>query len=334
MATEFRPDSSTSEEASLHAALRSRGASWTWLAVGVALLCLSIGVFWAWTSDRRGPVYVEPATDDRQATTTRRPVARRPGVLWIAGSGTNLPLTNVLARSYVGDALGQHPVVYESIGSSGGLTALRDGVIDIALVSREATPAELEPDFEVFPYARVAVVFAAHVDVPIRRLSRDEVIDIYAGTRAEWIAGQPIHVLLREPGDSGTRAALAGIPGFADADAAARAPARARVLYRDSDMQDALLSTPGAIGLFDLGAVELEQLPIRVLAFDGVTPSPEALRQDTYRLEKQLAFVVSKSMGAVTRRFLAFVYSPAGRARIEAGGYLPLAPPRPIEDGP
>lgn len=302
----------------------------TWLGVVLVLVGLGSAAAWALTSATRGPVFVEPATE--HVITPPRTPARAPGVLWLAGSGTNLPLTTRLARAYVHDALGLHPVVHESIGSSGGLAALRDGVIDVALVSRPAREGELGPEFRVVPYARAAVVFAAHVDVPIRRVTVDDVIALYTRQRTTWRTNHAVKLLLREPGDSGTQAVLAAISGFADADAVARRHADARVLYRDGDMQDALLNTSGAIGLFDLGIVQLERLPIRVLAFDEVVPSLDTLRDGSYPLTKTLSFVVREPLDPTVARFLAFVDSPAGRAQIEAGGYLPLPPsPSPAE---
>ncbi len=221
-------------------------------------------------------------------------------------------------------------MVHESIGSNGGIDAIRDGVIDIGLSSRPLRPVETRSGLQAFPYARVAIVFATSLDVPHTDLTRRSVLDLYSGRQPSWSTGDDVMVFLREATDSGNRTAYALIPGFAAVEAALRDANPWRVLYRDREMQDALLGTPGSIGLFDQGAIVSQRLPLRVLAFNGVTPSPATLTDGSYTLQKTLAFVLPSAPSSLARDFIAFAYSPAGRRYIEDGGYLALPPPPPF----
>jgi phosphate transport system substrate-binding protein len=215
-------------------------------------------------------------------------------------------------------------VVHASIGSSGGIQALLDGVIDIALVSRPLRDGEREQGLIAVPYARVPVVIAVHANVPEARITRQELVEIFDGTRRTWSDGSPIVVLQRERGDSSHAAIDRVVPGFAEANERAYEAARWRVLYRDDAMREALADTSGAIGLFSEGSIPAS-LPIKALAIDDVLPSPETVRSGAYPFHKDFALVTRDAPQGPAAAFAAFVLSTAGREIIEASGALPLA---------
>ncbi|MCA9718920.1 MAG: substrate-binding domain-containing protein [Myxococcales bacterium] len=249
----------------------------------------------------------------------------------IAGSGSNLSLTRRLVDAY----LEAHPVgrsgrpaqlvVFESIGSTGGVKATHDGVIDLGLISRPLRPRERELGLLTIPYARVAVVAAVNVTVPDRSLRTAELIEIYGGARRTWSDGSRIVVLQRERGDSSHEAFGRVHPAFTAANDEAYQRGLWRVVYRDSAMQEALMSTPRAIGLFDAGVVTSERLhSIELLAIDGVAPSPENMSNGSYPYFKDLAFISAGPPRGLAADFVDFVASPAGRAIIRANGYATL----------
>ena len=133
-------------------------------------------------------------------------------------------------------------------------------------------------------------------------------------------------MLQRERGDSSHGAVARVLPEFADVNDAAHRGGYWRVIYRDRAMQEALVSTPGAIGLIDLGAVTSERLftGLSLVAIDGVEPSPARVASGDYPYFKDLAFVTRGEPEGLAAAFLAFVASPAGRAIIRANGYTPL----------
>lgn len=248
-----------------------------------------------------------------EAPTRETPLAPPHGALQAAGSGPNVPLTRRLAERFAAQG-GGAIVVHASIGSRGGILAASDGAVDLGLISRPLGKAELALGLEVVPYARVEVLLAAHPGDADERLTPEDVLAIYRGTRKTWHDGSPITVLLREVGDSGQEALARALPGFGEVVAEAHRSRRFRVIYREHDMKEALLSTPGAIGVFDKGLAKIEQAPLRLLPIEGVTPT------------RDLAFVRRRGDPRADA-FLAFVRSPAGREIIGEGGYLPLPVP-------
>jgi phosphate transport system substrate-binding protein len=272
-----------------------------------------------------------------------RPVFRPPGAhgssvtvveptsagVRIAGSGSNLPLTRLLVEGFWAGRAGRDAsreiVVFESIGSTGGVKAVHDGAIDLGLISRPLRPRERALELVTIPYARVAVVAAVHRSVSEHSLPATGLVEIFSGARRRWSDGAPIVVLQREQGDSSHEAVSRVLPGFAAANERAYQRGLWRIVYRDRAMQEALRSTPGAIGLFDLGAVTSADPDARleILAVDGVHPSPSRVADGTYPYFKDLAFVSAGPPRGLAAEFVAFSKSPAGQAIIRASGYAP-----------
>ena len=290
-----------------------------WLAVSASMLVLLAVAAWVVVSDADQPL--PPFLRSAEPRPPAPAVARRDG-LRMAGSGSNLPITRVLSSAF-SLAESQHAVVHASIGSGGGIQALLDGVIDIALVSRPLREGEREQGLVAIPYARVPVVIAVHSSVPDSRLTRAELVEIFDGTRRTWSDGSRIVVLQRERGDSSHVAVDRVVPTFAEANERAYAEARWRVLYRDDAMREALADTSGAIGLFGEGSIP-SSLPIKALAIDDVLPSVETVRSGAYPFHKDFAFVTRGEPEGQAAAFIAFALSPAGRSLVVANGALPL----------
>jgi len=291
-----------------------------WLAVWASTLVLLAAAAWVVVSDADQPL---PPFLDASAPRPSAPARPPHDGLRLAGSGSNLPITRALSTPF---ALveSQHAVVHASIGSGGGVQALLDGVIDIALVSRPLRDGEREQGLVMTPYARVPIVVAVHANVPDARITREELVEIFDGRRRTWSDGSPIVVLQREPGDSSHAAVDRVVPGFAEANERAYRESRWRVLNRDDAMREALADTRGAIGLFGEGAIP-SSLPIKALAVDDVLPSPASLRDGSYPLHKDFGFVTRDAPRGDAAAFIAFALSPEGRSIIEANGALPLA---------
>lgn len=260
------------------------------------------------------------------------------GTVRLAGSGSNLALTRALVDAWRrapapdGPPAGNSPpraVVHDSIGSTGGVRAVRDAVVDLGLASRPLTPAETAAGLRAQPYARVPVVLAAHPDVPAEDLRPADIVALYAGRRRTWSDGQPIVVLQREHGDSSHRAVDAVVPGFQAANEAAWRSGRWRVLYSDRAMLNALANTPGAVGLSDAATVATADVPLRLLRVDGIAPDAAALRAGRWPFSKDLSFVHAGPPCPATAAFLAFVAGPGGQEVTRDLGALPLADPPP-----
>ncbi len=308
----------------------TRGAPSLWALVALALTLLAASVVLVLLREARGPrpPFLADTTPARVPVT--HAAAATPGALELAGSGSNLPLTRALVEAFRAKSPGSKLTVHESIGTTGGVRAVRDGAIHVGLASRPLTADEGRLDLVVTPYARVTVVVATHAGVPDECTTRDDLLAIYAGTRTRWRDGSRLVVLQRERGDSSLLVFGSLVPGLFAENDAAYGENRWRVVYSDLAMQEALMATEGAVGIFDLGAIEAQRLPIHVLCVDGVVPSRESMLSGRYPFSKDLAFVTAGAPAGLAAELIAFVLSTAGRALTARLGYAPL----PLEAAP
>lgn len=297
----------------------STGTTWLVVAATTAAMLITGAVVVLGGKQGPQPPFLQTAGDGTPPAPRRHDPSTG---LVLAGSGSNLPITRSLVDGF--RRQGPTPVVQPSIGSGGGIRALLDGVIDIALVSRPLKERERALGLVSVPYARVPVVVAVHSDVPDRAISTPELVAVYAGHRHTWSDGSRISVLQRERGDSSHRAVGSVVAGFEETNEDAYREDRWRVLYHDDAMTDALDSTPGSIGLFGQGAIPPTR-SIRALEIDGIMPTVEAVRQQRYPFTKDLAFVTLGEPKGRLAAFIDFVRSPEGQRIIEQAGGLPLA---------
>lgn len=303
---------------------RARVVGWTLSLAGSALLLLTGWLLVRWVESGPQPPYLErPHTPIAEP----HPAPKPSSLLRMAGSGSNLPLTRALADAFLAKRPWLRVRVHESIGSAGGIRATHDRAVEIGLISRPLKPDERQLGFTVIPYARVAVVVAANPTVPTRGLTSEELLALYQGDQQFWSDGSEVVVFLREPGDSGHLAARLAIPGFAEVDERALAERRWSVLFNDRAMQEALIATPGAIGLLDHGLAIIQDLPLALLELDDKQPSQANVRAGSYPILKDLAFVIpADDHDPLAHEFIAFVFSPEGQKVIRESGYVPLEP--------
>ena len=261
-------------------------------------------------------VVVAMATVTAGCDDARRPTApacvveaRDPGTLVIAGSGSGLALLRGFVRRYQDGHPAARIEVPESIGTSGGLRALRDGAIDIALVSRPLSAAE-RAGVTVTPLARVLAAFATRARVD--GLDAAALAEIYAGKRPRWPDGTRVVPFVRQAGDSANALIATHLPEVGRAIDDALASERLPVAYTDQELEAALLNVDGAIGLIDLATLRLDGPALHALALDGVPPEREAALAGRYPLVTPLALVTrGDALPPDARGFLDFVASAA-----------------------
>ena len=244
--------------------------------------------------------------------------------LILAGSGANLPLVRLLARSFQKSRPGVLIEVPPSIGSAGGVRAAASAAVTIGLISRPLQESEKGLGLTVRNYARTPVVIGVHHSVAEEAITSRELLDIYRGTKRSWKNGRDIVVLTREPGDSSIEVLVNLIPGFGEVYQESQRARRWTTLYRDQGMNETLGTTADAIGLSDLGALTVEGHPIKPLKLNGVAPTLKNLENGSYPLYKNLYLVfVKERLPPVAAEFISFTRSREARKIMRANGYRP-----------
>lgn len=245
--------------------------------------------------------------------------------LVIGGTGSAIGVVRKLAEAYQDTDTTQTVEVLTSLGTSGGLRALADGQIDIALVSRALTPQERE-GLHVAVLARTPLAFVANQEVTASGLSTDALIAFYRSTRTRWPDGAHARPVLRPWHDAETQVLAAWSEPLADALSAASYRTDLLVTLTTQENLKAIEQTPGAFGYAPLAEVVVSEPALRVLTFEGVAPTPAGLAAGRYPLAMTLAMVTGPASAGKAQALIDFVRSPTGTGILTAAGCLPLSP--------
>ena len=244
--------------------------------------------------------------------------------LIFAGSGTNLALTRLLVEHYA--AKGHNQIeVPESIGSSGAIRAIRDGSIDLGLISRPLTKEEFDSGLRQIPYARVGLVIAVNPIVVDTGITSEELVEVIKGEKKTWSDGNPIIVLIMYEKDTTNLVLAKEIQGYQTAIEEALKKKLWQVLYTDAAMVGALEKSPYSIGFSDTSTMAITNPAIKALKLNGIYPNPGTIADGTFPLTKELYFVY-KEGGSLEKvqPFLNFVRSEEGKRVILSGDAIPF----------
>ena len=256
-----------------------------------------------------------PAGKDNPNPATRPASASR---FIVAGSGTNLPITEKLADAYR-KKTGSNIEVPKSIGSDGAIRAVQDGSISLGLLSRPLTEAEQATGLNTIQYARVGIVFAVHPSVSETNITDDDILRIHRAEKTTWPDNGKIRVLIRNIHDSSNQILFAMIPGFRQVIEESLAAKRWPIMYHDVEMSDALRTKVGSFGHTDTTSVKIFG-GIKPLSLNGIVSSPENIQTGRYPWVKELSFLYKGKLAGQAEKFVEFVHSPEGCSIIEAYG--------------
>jgi phosphate transport system substrate-binding protein len=245
--------------------------------------------------------------------------------LIITGTGSSIGTMKRMADGFEK----RHPNVtfsiLPSIGSTGGIKAVKEGKIDIGLSSRSLKPEEKIPGIIEEAYGRTAFIFGVQESNPIEGLSLTEIEEIYAGKRRTWSDGKPIRMILRPLSDAYS-VVLAGInPGMKSVSERAHSMPGVFIGMTDQDAALQIEKTPGSFGTTSTAIVAVERLKVKALSVDGVLPTLPNVSTGKYPYAMTMSVVYKrdKYRGAV-KDFIDFLFSNDGRKILSADGHVTL----------
>ena len=264
-------------------------------------------------------------TEKNTTTTETKNVQRTAPVdeFVVAGSGANLHVTAKLAEAYCAKT-GINILVPGSIGSDGAINAVQSGSLEMGLISRPLTLNESATGLKELPYARVAIVFASHINASNSGFSAAEIIEILAGSKTTWSDGTKIHVFIRQIKESSNLVLNDTLPGYKEALFDAYESKRWQIVYRDSDMSEIFKQTKGAFGVSIGTEVAKENSQIKALDYNGISPTTANIRNGSYKLTEDLSFVYKDPLSSRASKFLEYVFSEEGQRILDKWGTSPL----------
>jgi len=132
----------------------------------------------------------------------------------IGGSGTDLATFKLLTDKFQQTHPNTTFKILPSIGSGGGIKAIKNGHIDLCLISRAPKEKEKSADIACTAYAQTPFLFAVNKDLNLNNLSTQNILDIYSGKMTRWNEQTQVKLILRPSNDSDTRSLSDKLTGF------------------------------------------------------------------------------------------------------------------------
>ena len=246
----------------------------------------------------------------RPAAPTADPLAGRYSA---TGGGGAIAAVNALAKRFAE----LHPGVVWQIdetGSDAGVNLATTGGVDFGFTSRPLKDDEAKALASVnIGLAGTGVIVNA--GNPVKGLTKDQVKQIFAGQITNWrqVGGDDldVKVFVREA-NAATRSSF---ESFFFAGKASYAKDATEVYEIDQTLK-AVGSFKASIGMATANSKTASDTSVKLLAIDGVAPTPENLVNGSYKVGRPLLIVyptdASKVRPGITA-FLEFVRSPEGQ---------------------
>lgn len=248
-------------------------------------------------------------------------------ILVVGGTGSAEPLMKLLFDEFGKQSPDlKMAIVTPSLGSSGGLTALASGKIDLAIVARPLKAQEAAVLGRRFALGRTPFVIVTSKGQRLLGFSLKELSAVYEGQLNVWDNGDPIRLILRTRDDFDTTQLKSMSPDMEKAVLAA--DQRPGMVYGNDDMDtlELLTRTPGSLGPSSLGFLKTTGSALTVLPINGTLPSVATLKNGSYPWHKTLTVVLPLNPTPATQRFADYLESGRAREILQRYDYLPAQP--------
>ena len=247
--------------------------------------------------------------------------------LSIPGTGDSQAMLRAMAPLFEARHPGAVLDIPDSVGSSGGVKAVLDGDFELGRVARPLTDKERAAGLVRRVFAWSPVVFAANLPATAQvSLTFEQIVGVYDGSIRDYalLGGKPgkIYPVMRERGDSCLSAINQVVPGFGDIETPV-----GKVYYTTPETVEALSAHPGALGYVPLSGIRGSGL--KILAVQGVEPTPDNVRREVYPLAVPLGLIHKGGPGPLARAFMEFIDTPEAGRVMERFGCVPAAQERP-----
>lgn len=243
--------------------------------------------------------------------------------LIVGGTGTDIGTFKLLIKEFSKSHPHDEIKILPSLGSSGGIKALKYNKINIALTSRPLKKSEVSAKIHVIHYADTPLVFAVANTSLLQNVSKAEINQVYTGALKQWPDGSPVRPILRTSQDSDTKILIRMMAEFKDSFIRSYQRRGIPVAMTDQDSADMIASVPGAIGTSTLSIILGESRPLKALKLEGIAPTIENIRNKSYPMYKQLYLIYNKNHKLkILDAFIKFIFSEKGQSVLLNTGHL------------
>lgn len=233
----------------------------------------------------------------------------RAETLAIGGTGAALGFIRKVGEAASQDDPSLKIQVLPSMGSTGGLRALTENVLSLALISRPLSPAEVLSGVSEAVCFLTPFVFVTSTS-GVSDVSRAELISFYAGDRPTWRTGAAVRVILRPVSDAATSFLGDLLPGMADAMARARTRMEIPVAASDQDNVELAASIADSLAGVPLVQLLAEPAPLTRLSLDGVPPTVDRMMEGGYPHGYRICVARGRMPSDDALRLIAWIRKP------------------------
>lgn len=243
----------------------------------------------------------------------------------VNGSTTVLPAMQLVAEGFM-KANPNITVTISGTGSGNGIKALRDGMTDIAMSSRDLKSKEAQ-DFEAHNMKTVRITVAHDAIIPVvstknavKALTMEQLKDIFAGKIKSWDevggAKAPIVVVGRDSSSGTFECFQELVMGKT------RVSPRALVQASSGGVVQTVSQNPNAIGYIGVGYMDQQTNALEV---NGVKPGMDTAKNKTWPISRDLyLFTVGEPAGNA-KSLIDFMLSAEGQKDVLKAGYVPVS---------
>lgn len=241
------------------------------------------------------------------------------GTLKISGGTAHIPVMKEAAQRI----MSAYPDIQISIAAGGsgvGIKQVGEGLVDIGNTGRKPTDDEIARyQLKLHQWALDGVGVIVHPRNRVKALSKAQIADIFAGKISTWkeVGGEnrKINLYTRDEA-SGTREVF-----WEKALNKGTISPAANVVVSNGAMKSAVAQDPYAIGYVSVGHIDRTVAPV---ALDGVVPTLQTVINGSYKISRGLYSNTKGEPSGLTRSFIQYLYSPAGRGIIQKHGFIPV----------
>jgi phosphate transport system substrate-binding protein len=232
--------------------------------------------------------------------------------LVVGGTGSSLGFMRLLGRHFTKLYPKISVEVIPSLGTGGGIRALKNGAIDISVAGRILSENE-KSGLQYSFLGTSPFVFAVHPETPLENINLSEIIDIYNGTLSTWHDGSRIRVFLRPVNDADWKIMKSFSIELSRALKQAQKNEGIHLSVTDNDALTYLENVRGSFGPATLTMILAEKRKVKILAFNDIRPGVANGAQKGYPLLKPY-FVLSRTNATpAATKFIDFVHSDQGQ---------------------
>ncbi|NIZ46574.1 phosphate ABC transporter substrate-binding protein [Entomospira nematocerorum] len=244
------------------------------------------------------------------------------GSIDIIGSTTVTPLMEHLVAVY--SETHEQRFLIQSLGSTTGINAVRDGQTPIGMSSRKLTQEEMDAGVVAYHIATEALAVAVNIHNPINNLSQDQLISIFSGQTRNWndVGGveRPIVVVSREAG-SGARTTFESLMHLVRNKESLIDSAPLLIIGDGTGQVRAnVASRFESIGYMSLTVID--NINVKSISIDDVAPSAENIQNGQYTLQEPLFLLLREGESGASKDFVDWVLSPEGQNEVSRFGSI------------